>query len=54
MEVLIAVSRGQATLPVAKLGGQRLICARFMTSYERMERCRRLCWGRIITEGIVS
>ena len=38
MKVLIAVSFGQATLPVAKLGGQRLICARFMTSCERMER----------------
>src|SRR5882672_11964035 len=37
MEVLIAVSCGQATLPVAKLGDQRLICARFMTSCERMK-----------------
>ena len=54
MEVLIAVSFGQATLPVAKLGDQRLICARFMTSCERMERCRRLLWGRIITEGIAN
>src|SRR5438046_5820219 len=38
MEVLIAVSFCQATLPVAKLGGQRLICARFMTSCERIDR----------------
>ena len=34
LEVLIDVSFGQATLPVAKLGDQRLICARFMTSWE--------------------
>ena len=40
MEVLIAMSFRPATHPVAKLGGrssQRLICARFMTSCERME-----------------